>query len=90
MSTTSQDDRVTGTAPFPDMAEVPSATFLMGSNDHYPEERPVHRVAVDGFWIDQCEVTNRQFAAFVEATGYATIAERPLDPADFPGAPAAN
>ena len=67
-----------------------SATFLMGSSNHYPEEGPVHQVAVDGFWIDRHEVTNRQFAAFVAATGYATVAERPLDPADFPGAPAEN
>ena len=67
-----------------------SATFLMGSSNHYPEEAPVHQVAVDGFWIDRHEVTNRQFAAFVAATGYATVAERPLDPADFPGAPAEN
>ena len=72
------------------MAWVASATFLMGSSNHYPEEAPVHQVAVDGFWIDRHEVTNRQFAAFVAATGYATVAERPLDPADFPGAPAEN
>jgi formylglycine-generating enzyme required for sulfatase activity len=72
------------------MTWVDSATFRMGSTDHYPEEAPVHRVAVDGFWIDQYEVTNRLFSAFVEATGYATVAERPLDPADFPGAPTEN
>ena len=48
------------------------------------------RVAVDGFWIDRYQVTNRQFAEFVAATGYVTVAERPLDPADFPGAPAEN
>jgi sulfatase modifying factor 1 len=47
-------------------------------------------VAVDGFWIDRRQVTNRQFAAFVAATGYVTVAERPLDPAAFPGAPAEN
>jgi len=72
------------------MAAIPAATFRMGSDGHYAEEAPVHRVAVDGFLIDRHEVTNRQFAAFVEATGYVTVAERPLDPADFPGAPAEN
>jgi formylglycine-generating enzyme len=62
----------------------------MGSNAHYPEEAPAHLVAVDGFWIERVPVTNRAFATFVEATGYPTVAERPLDPSDFPGAPAAN
>ena len=51
------------------------------------DAQPIHRVAVDGFWMDTTEVTNAQFAAFVQATGYVTIAERPLDPANFPGAP---
>ncbi len=73
-----------------DMAWVPAATFRMGSDDHYPEEAPSHPVAVSGFWIDRHEVTNRDFAAFVADTGYVTVAERPLDPADFPGAPAEN
>ncbi len=62
----------------------------MGSAEHYPEEAPPHTVTVEGFWIARHQVTNRQFAAFVEATGYVTVAERPLDPADFPGAPAEN
>jgi formylglycine-generating enzyme required for sulfatase activity len=62
----------------------------MGSDGHYPEEAPAHRVAVDGFWIDRFAVTNREFAAFVERTGFVTVAERPLDAADFPGAPAEN
>ena len=62
----------------------------MGSDRHYPEEAPVHRVAVDGFWIDRVPVTNAAFAAFVAATGYATVAERPIDPAAFPDAPAEN
>ena len=62
----------------------------MGSDDHYPEEAPVHRVAVDGFWIDRAPVTNAEFAGFVDATGYVTVAERRLDPADFPGAPSEN
>ena len=64
--------------------------LAMGSDAHYPEEAPVHRVRVDPFAIDRYEVTNARFAAFVEATGYITVAERPLDPADFPGAPPEN
>jgi len=62
----------------------------MGSAHHYPEEAPVHRVRVDGFSIDRYAVTNDQFAGFVAATGYVTVAERPLDPADYPGAPLEN
>ncbi len=62
----------------------------MGSNEHYREEAPEHRVSVDGFWMDATAVTNAEFAAFVEETGYTTVAERPLDPADFPGAPPEN
>jgi sulfatase modifying factor 1 len=69
-----------------DMAWVPAGTFLMGSEDFYPEERPVHRVAVDGFWIDRHPVTAAQFRRFVRESGYVSVAERPLDPADFPGA----
>jgi formylglycine-generating enzyme len=72
------------------MVWVPAGTFRMGSDRHYPEEAPVHSVAVDGFWIDRLQVTNWQFAAFVADTGYVTVAERPLDPADFPGAPPEN
>jgi formylglycine-generating enzyme len=72
------------------MAWIPPGTFRMGSDDHYPEEAPAHDVTVDAFWIDRCPVTNRQFAQFVQDTGYITVAERPLDPADFPGAPAEN
>jgi sulfatase modifying factor 1 len=67
---------------------LPGGTFAMGSDHHYPEEAPVHDVRVDGFWIDPVPVTNEAFAAFVAATGYLTVAERPLDPAQFPGAPA--
>ena len=58
----------------------------MGSNDHYPEERPAHLVAVDGFWIDRYPVTNERFARFVEATGHRTFAEVAPDPAQYPGA----
>ncbi len=58
----------------------------MGSEDFYPEERPVHPVHVDGFWIDAHPVTVREFRRFVKATGYVTLAERPLDPDDYPEA----
>ena len=58
----------------------------MGSEDFYPEERPVHRVTVDGFWIDEHPVTVAEFRRFVRETGYVTVAERPLDPADYPDA----
>jgi len=72
------------------MARIEGGALRMGSDDHYPEEAPARTVEVDGFWIDRCPTTNVQFARFVEATGYETVAERPLDPADFPGAPAEN
>jgi formylglycine-generating enzyme len=65
---------------------LPGGAFDMGSDDHYPEERPVHRVAVDAFWIDRYPVTNAQFQAFVEATSYVTTAEVAPDPKDYPGA----
>ncbi|MGE3288512.1 MAG: formylglycine-generating enzyme family protein [Pseudonocardia sp.] len=70
--------------------ELAGGTFLMGSDDHHPEEAPAHRVHVDPFAIDAHPVTNREFSAFVAATGHRTVAERPLDPADFPGAPPEN
>jgi formylglycine-generating enzyme len=81
---------ITPTKAAAGMEWIPGGSFLMGSEDFYPEEAPVHEIAVDGFWMDQYPVTNAQFARFVEATGYATVAERPLDPADFPGAPPQN
>jgi formylglycine-generating enzyme required for sulfatase activity len=68
------------------MRRVPGGRFLMGSDHHYPEERPAHPVQVDGFWMDATTVTNAQFAGFVAATGYVTVAERPLDAALYPGA----
>jgi formylglycine-generating enzyme len=68
------------------MIWIPAGTFRMGSNDHYPEEAPVHRVSVDGFWIDRTPVTNRQFKAFVNATGHVTTAQTVPDPKDYPGA----
>ena len=63
-------------------------TFTMGSDVHYPEEAPTHRVRVGAFAISPYAVTNREFAAFVADTGYLTVAERPLDPTVYPGAPA--
>ena len=54
------------------MIFIPGGTFRMGSDRHYPEEAPVHRATVDGFWIDRTPVTNRQFRKFVNATGYVT------------------
>jgi formylglycine-generating enzyme len=69
-----------------DMVWIPSGTFYMGSDKHYEEEAPVHRVAVDAFWIDRTPVTNRQFREFVRATGHVTFAEIAPDPKDYPGA----
>jgi len=69
-----------------DMVWVAGGVFLMGSDHHYPEERPAHRVRVDGFWMDRTSVTNREFRRFVEATSYVTFAERPPAPRDYPGA----
>jgi formylglycine-generating enzyme len=79
-----------GAPPADDMVWVPGGTFRMGSDDHYPEEAPARVVEVDGLWVCRTTVTNAAFAAFVAATGYRTVAERPLNPADFPGAPAEN
>ena len=73
-------------APFPDMVWIPSANYQMGSNNHYPEERPAHRVTVDGFWIDRHPITSERFARFVAETGHVTFAEIPPDPAQYPGA----
>ncbi|MEU1208648.1 formylglycine-generating enzyme family protein [Nocardia sp. NPDC005825] len=69
---------------------VPTQTFTMGSDDHYPEEAPAHRVGLDAFGIETAPVSNAQFARFVRETGYRTVAERPLNPAEFPDAPAEN
>ena len=69
------------------MVWIPGGPFRMGSNLHYPEERPAHDVEVSGFWMDRSPVTNAQFAAFVERTGHVTLAERPPEAADYPDAP---
>ena len=68
------------------MQWIPGGTFRMGSDDHYPEERPVHEVTVDGFWMDDHQVTVREFRRFLKETGHVTVAERPLEPADYPDA----
>ncbi|MGH7101337.1 MAG: formylglycine-generating enzyme family protein [Acetobacteraceae bacterium] len=60
--------------------------FRMGEDNAYPEEATAHGVTVDAFRIDEYPVTNAEFATFVATTGYCTVAERPLDPAAFPGA----
>src|SRR5882757_11550871 len=57
------------------MVWIPGGTFLMGSDRHYPEEGPAHKVTVDGFWMDRYPVTNRQFKEFVRATKHVTVAE---------------
>lgn len=83
--------------PVPDgMAWIPGGEFSMGCTDPtlcvdggretMPDARPIHRVYVDGFWIDKTDVTNEQFAKFVKATGYVTVAEQTPKAADFPGA----
>jgi formylglycine-generating enzyme len=73
------------TAPA-DMVWIPGGTFRMGSDRHYPEEAPSHRVTVDEFWIDRTPVTNRQFRKFVNATGYVTFAEKKPKAKDYPSA----
>lgn len=70
-----------------DLRVIGPGEFAMGSADFYPEEGPVHRRRVDGFLIARAPVTNAQFGAFVDATGYITTAERPLAPEDFPDIP---
>ncbi|HWM15645.1 MAG TPA: formylglycine-generating enzyme family protein [Microbacterium sp.] len=67
------------------MIAIPGGTLLMGSDEYYRDEGPVHSRQIAPFELDEHPVTNEQFAAFVTATGYVTVAERELDPADFPG-----
>jgi formylglycine-generating enzyme required for sulfatase activity len=88
-----------GEAP-PGMVWIPGGEFSMGCDDPrscpcggpdaMPDARPIHRVYVDGFWMDQTEVTNEQFHRFANATGYVTIAEQTPQAEDFPGAPPEN
>jgi sulfatase modifying factor 1 len=75
-----------GPPPAEGMRWIPGGTFRMGSEDFYPEERPVHRVSVAGFWMDETPVTAAEFRRFVRETKYVTVAERPLDPEDYPDA----
>jgi sulfatase modifying factor 1 len=75
-----------GPAPQRGMVWIADGTFTMGSDDHYPEERPAHEVEVNGFWIDAYQVTNAQFRRFVNATGYITVAERVPTIDEYPGA----
>ena len=73
------------------MVWVPGGEFWMGSDQpQFRDAAPVHRVRVDGFWMDKTEVTNAQFAEFVRATGHTTVAEKTPRAEDFPGAPAEN
>jgi formylglycine-generating enzyme required for sulfatase activity len=69
---------------------IPSQSCLIGSDRHYAEEGPAHLVDVDGFWMETHAVTNARFAEFVNATGYLTVAERPIEAKDSPGAPVGN
>jgi formylglycine-generating enzyme required for sulfatase activity len=72
------------------MREIPSGEFLMGSDDFYPEERPVHSEQVAGFWIDEHPVTNAEFRRFVNETGYRTTAETAPDADELPDADPAD
>jgi formylglycine-generating enzyme len=84
------------------MAWIPGSEFSMGAVDPLGQDanvvgmqatedsRPIHRVRVNGFWMDRTEVTNRQFARFVKATGYVTVAERTPRAEDYPGVPPGN
>lgn len=67
------------------MVWIPGGSFEMGSSE-FADTQPIHSVRVDGFWMDAHEVTNAEFARFVTATGYKTVAERPINPNDFPNA----
>jgi formylglycine-generating enzyme len=84
-----------------EMVWIPGGEFSMGAQDPPDtndevgmnatrDSRPIHRVYVDGFWMDKTDVTNREFAAFVKATGYVTVAERTPKAEDFPDAPPEN
>lgn len=97
--TKANEAKAPGQAP-EGMVWIPGGEFSMGSDDPttsmcggkdaMPDARPIHRVYVDGFWMDTTEVTNAQFEAFVKATGYVTIAEQTPKAEDFPGAPPEN
>ncbi len=66
-----------GSPPEVNLVWIPGGWFWMGSNDeNHPDSNPIHKVYVDGLWMGKCEVTNAEWAAFVEATGYKTVAEK--------------
>jgi len=96
---------ITNTVPAPGpppqgMVWIPGGEFSMGAHDAPDgddvgmqatvDSRPIHRVYVDGFYMDKNDVTNAEFTTFVEATGYTTVAERRPRLEGFPGAPAEN
>jgi len=83
----SQNVSVVNSLSTADMVLIKGGSFEMGSND-FPDSKPVHKVTVNSFYMDKHEVTNAQFAAFVKATGYKTVAEQQLDPKDYPNVPA--
>src|SRR5258707_15684228 len=83
---TARSDSPGGSPAHANMIRIPGGTFRMGSDKHYPEEAPAHRVVVDSFWIDRTTVTNRAFRKFVNATGHVTFAETRPDAKDYPGA----
>lgn len=93
-STPSQDHQEPGMVWIPggefDMGTDDPTDMICGGPDPMPDARPIHRVFVDAFWIDATEVTNEQFARFVSATGYVTVAERTPRQEDFPDAPPEN
>ena len=68
------------------MVRIPAGIFLMGSNHHYPDEKPAHKVSVGPFWMDAHTVTNREFERFVAGTGHLTLAEKAANRRDYPGA----
>ena len=83
----SRSPRTSGPSRSPkNMVWVPGGSFLMGSDDFYPEERPVHPERVDGFWMDAHPVTVAEFRRFVRDTGHVTVAETAPEAADFPDA----
>ena len=70
------------------MVDIPGGVFTMGSDRHYAEEAPAHKVKVGAFKMDALAVTNAEFNRFVEATGHVTLAEKPARAEDYPGAQA--
>ena len=83
----SQNVSANNSASTAGMILIKDGSFEMGSND-FPDSKPIHKVTVNSFYMDAHEVTNAEFAAFVKATGYKTVAEQQLNPKDYPGVPA--